>query len=166
MLESTIMSDNNQGGGSIVSEFQVTVLMINTFNLARMVKFLALIDLMFAIIFAMGNVFFFIPIFMPVIGYLGALHYKKHFILSYFIFVLGMTLFRLIYYIYIYTNLDRNQQSEQTQTMTVMMISTIIELWISKIIYKFYVTMKKLPLLDLTNLRLSTNLTTPRLIFW
>ena len=116
--------------------------------------------------FAIGNAFFFIPIFMPVIGYMGAVYYSKNYTLAYFTYVLGITLFRAIYYIYLYINLSSEEQHNQMQTMTVVLMTTVIELWISKIIYRFYNSIKSLPLLDLTNLRLSKNLNNPRLILW
>ena len=166
MLEEAIASDDGHFGGTIVSEFQVTELMIKTFSLGRMVKILAFIDLIFAFVFAIGNAFFFIPMFMPIVGYMGAVYYNKNYTLAYFIYVFGITLFRAIYYIYLYTNLSSEEQHNQIQTMTVVFMTTFIELWISKIIYRFYSSIKSLSLLDLTNLRLSTNLNNPRLILW
>ena len=167
MLEESIDHENDiPFAGTIVSEFQVTEPMIKTFSLGRMVKILAFIDLIFAFVFAIGNAFFFIPIFMPIVGYVGAVYYNKNYTLTYFIYVFGITLFRAAYFIYLYTNLSSEEQNNQVQTIMVVFLTTFIELWISKIIYRFYSSMKGLSLLDLTNLRLSTNLTNPRLILW
>jgi len=167
MLEEAIDREHDiHFAGTIVSEFQVTEPMIKTFSLGRMVKILSIFDLIFAFVFAIGNAFFFIPIFMPIVGYMGAVYYSKNYTLAYFTYVLGITLFRAIYYIYLYINLSSEEQHNQMQTMTVVLMTTVIELWISKIIYRFYNSIKSLPLLDLTNLRLSKNLNNPRLILW
>jgi len=166
MIEIDITNNEHDYCETIISEIQVTEPMIQAFNLSRMVKMLSLIDLLFALVFAMGNLFFFIPIFMPIVGFLGAVYYKKNYILSYFIFILGLTLTRAILYVYIFINLTTKEQNDRNQTIPILMISTIIELWISKIIYKFYVVIKKLSLLQITHLKISSNITNPRLILW
>ena len=81
-------------------------------------------------------------------------------------FILGLTLTRAILYVYIFINLTTKEQNDRNQTLPLLMISTIIELWISKIIYKFYVVIKKLSLLQITHLKISSNITNPRLILW
>jgi hypothetical protein len=167
MLEEAVISDDDEHfGGTIVGESLITEQMMNTFSLGRMIKILSLIDLIFACVFAFGNAFFFIPIFMPIIGYLGATYYNKNMTLGYFIYIFGITTFRLIYYLHIYINLSVEERQNQVQTISVVLISTFIELWISKIIYNFYRALTNLPLLDITTLRLNTNLTNPRLILW
>lgn len=64
---------------------------------ARMVKFGAMIDMMFTLLFMISGLYFllFVCIF-PLLGYLGAKYYHKNFIMTYLVYLFLMLFARIV----------------------------------------------------------------------
>ena len=92
---------------------------------------------------------------MALTGYYGAKHYNAWIILVYLIIITLDWITRLSLYIVAAIIPDPNSTNADGQAWwwIVIIFSTIVDIWISKIVYKFWRNLKKMPILELNQLK-------------
>ena len=115
------------------------------YSLSITVKWLALIDFLFSSMFAFGNIYFLIPVIMSLFGYLGSQHFNKTYTFIYFTYIFSINIIRVILFLNTYFNHPHDDNEEPPPLSFVfLIICTLLEFWISRIIYRFYYSMKNL----------------------
>ena len=92
---------------------------------------------------------------MALTGYYGDKHYNAWITLVYLIIITLDWITRLSLYIVAAVVPDPNSTSTEGQAWwwIVIIFSTIVDIWISKIVYKFWRNLKKMPILELNQLK-------------
>ena len=127
-------------------------LMIECFNLRRTVKMLCAIDMCFSIIYSFYNPYFLLAVLLAYMGYYGADKYKFGLTLGYFIYITTDWMLKIGLYTY---SLSQNQVDPQATTgwWIFIIFSTLINIWISKIVFKFWRCLRNIPVLELGTLK-------------
>ena len=127
-------------------------LMIECFNLRRTVKMLCAIDMFFSIIYSFYNPYFIISVLLAYMGYYGADKYKSGLTLGYFIYITADWMLKIVLYAY---SLSQNQVDPQASAgwWIFIIFSTLINIWISKIVFKFWRSLRNIPVLELATLK-------------
>lgn len=121
------------------------------YALSKTVKCLALIDSVFSFIYALYNLWYFIPLFFSYSGYYGAKNFNKNFTLMYVIYLLLNTLSRIFFFIYVCVN--QSLVSNFNYFVFISVISVLIELWILNVVNHFYRLLKQFSIFEIENLR-------------
>lgn len=131
--------------------------MKKTYAYGRTVKILCCIDFFFSLLYATFNWYFFIPLIMSAMGWCGAKYYNMCQIFIYLCYTMVMNIARVASTIALYLD---SQMSTHIHTrmyiasdILITVISFILGLWICKIIYKFYESIKNLSEEELHTLR-------------
>ena len=135
------------------------------YSLSSTVKCLAYIDFIFSLIFAFGNMYFLIPVMMSVFGYLGAQHFNKTYTLIYFTYIFFINIIRLLLFINAYFT-DPIDERTSYVSFIFLSICTLLEFWISRVIYRFYYSMKDLTLEELYIVKNISDLSNYYTILW
>ena len=132
---------------------------LECFSLRRTVKILCGIDIFFGLLYSFYNPYFLIPTLIAVGGYYGAKHYNSCAILTYLIFITIDWMTKLSLYIADAVSQDPSSVNVSTETWwwIFIIISTVIDIWISKIVYKYWRSLKTMPVLEITELKELTN---------
>ena len=109
----------------------------------KIVKYLALIDIIFSLLYILFSPYFFISMFISLIfatcGYYGAKYFNKNQIFNYCIFLLIQNISRIIIFIiYVSSPSYLNYDSINLQIVFINIFSIFINLYINKIIYNFF----------------------------
>ena len=67
----------------------------NCYSLSHTVKWLACTDLIFSMLFAFGNLYFFIPLVFAYTGYIGSKTFNKRYTLTYFFYIFFIACIRI-----------------------------------------------------------------------
>ena len=140
--------------------------MIECYNLRRTVMILCAIDFFFDLVYSFYLPYFIIPTFIALFGYHGADKYKKCLVLTYFIYVTADWLIKLG--LHIANAVESYNGMKPTPTALawiLVIITTMIDVWISKIVYKYWDSLKNMPLLELSRLKDAT-ITIRRFVYW
>ncbi len=132
---------------------EITEQMIECFSLRKTVKFLSAVDIFFGLLYSFNNVWFIFPAFLSLVGYYGAKKYNASFILSYFLYITMDWILKLGLFIYLATDPTNQRYNASGFTWTIVIISTLIDIWISKIVFKFWRSLRNLPIFDLQRLK-------------
>ena len=127
--------------------------MMKCFSLRHTVKWLALIDFIFSLLFGTVNPYFLIPVLIAAIGYYGAKNYNKCIVLFYFAYITVSWITKLGGFIYYYEKLTSGSAAERAWALCIVTLTTIVDIWISKIVYKFWRCLTSMDLLELHALR-------------
>jgi len=132
---------------------------LECFSLRRTVKILCGIDIFFGLLYSFYNPFFIIPTLIAVGGYYGAKHYNSCAILTYLIFITLDWMTKLSLYIADAVSKDPSSinVSAETWWWIFIIISTVVDIWISKIVYKYWRSLKNMPVLEMAELKELTN---------
>ena len=147
-------------------EHNITENMLKAYNLGKSVILFAMIDVFFSILYAIYNVYFFIPILFALCGYYGAKNYDKCLTLVYASNIFIVNLVRIVYSSYSYYNLNQNDQQKYIYSFILIVFCGLLGLWISKIICKFYASLKRLNDFEINTLKLVRRLQNARIIYW
>lgn len=142
-------------------EMATTDKMVRCYNLRRTVKILCGIDIFFGILYSWYYPIFFISTIIAIGGYYGAKHYNSCMVLSYFIIIMLDWISKLCFYIYIYSTDDNLPSS----SWFLIALNTIINIWISKIVYKYWKCLKEISDIELNRLK-QLQLANNRFIYW
>lgn len=128
-------------------------------RLGKTVKFIAIIDVIFTAIYAFSQPFYLLALPFPILGIRGAEKFHKYYILSFFSYLLialvaKLSLFSFAIYTYSFSPFD----------LTINIISILIDIYFTKLTYKFYTIIKNYSNQDQARLR-SLNFFV-RYIFW
>ena len=109
----------------------------------KTVKCLALIDIIFSLLYILFSPFFFISVFISLIfatcGYYGAKFLNKNQVFNYCIFLLIQNISRIvIFLIYLASPSYLNYDSINAEIVLINIFSIFINIYINKIIYDFY----------------------------
>ena len=130
-----------------IAEVSITEDMKTAYSLSRTTKFLCLIGFCFSLMYAISNPYFFIPVIISLSGWWGAKNYSMCLVFLYLIYTLMMNIARVAFTAVFYSN-PKNQKGVTDLVLGVDIMITIIGfllgMWICKIIYKFYVSIKDL----------------------
>ena len=144
----------------------ITDNMLVSYNLSKSVIVFAIIDLIFGLLYAFLNNWFFIPIIFALFGYYGAKNYDKCLTFLYASNIFLINISRIIYSTYIYYNLSGNEKQNYIYDFILIMFCGILGLWISKIICKFYSSLNKLTNEEIDILKLVRYLENSKIIYW
>jgi len=132
---------------------EITNDMVKTFNLARTVKFLAIVDMFFSFIYCFYNPWFFIPLLMALFGYQGAFRFNANYTFIYATYVVLDLFIKTGTFFHDYLALTDEDKSEHLFNVIIVILSALISIWIIDILYKFIKLINKLTLLELDHLR-------------
>ena len=148
------------------SQYNISDNMLKAYNLGRSVILFACIDLLFGILYAIYNPWFFLPLLFALSGYLGAKNYNKCLTLIYASNIFLVNAFRIGYSSYQYAGLTGDEKSNYLYSFAMIILCGLLGLWIAKIVCKFYSELTKLSNDEITTLRLVRNLNNRRLVYW
>ena len=140
---------------------------INTYALGRTIRWLSGFDIVLSFIYCIYNPYFLIPLFIAFSGYYGAKKYKTTYTTLYMIYILLNSFTRFGVFMYVFNNLDISERNDHWFDFILVLISCLISLWVSKIIYMFNKIIKTLTEDELELLR-QDRITTQRrmVILW
>ena len=128
-----------------IPEAPITDEMKDTYSLSKTTKFLCAIDFVFSFLYAFYNPYFFIPLVISAIGYWGAKNYKLCPIFFYLVytFIINITRVAVTITYYLHTN-DPSIQMYKVVDILITILVFLLGIWIMRIIYKFYSSVKNL----------------------
>tara|TARA_B100001093_G_scaffold520256_1_gene613997 strand:- start:12409 stop:12960 length:552 start_codon:yes stop_codon:yes gene_type:complete len=132
---------------------EITNDMVKTFNLARTVKFLAIVDMFFSFIYCFYNPWFLIPLLIALFGYQGASRFNASYTFIYATYVVLDLFIKTGTFFHDYFALTDEDKAEHLFNVILVILSALISIWIIDILYKFIKLINKLTLLELDHLR-------------
>ena len=117
---------------------------INTYALGKTIRWLSGFDIVLSFIYCIYNPYFLIPLCLAFSGYYGAKTYNKTYTTLYMVYILLNSFIRFGVFMYIFNNLDISERSQHWFDFMLVLISCLISLWVSKIIYMFNKIVKEL----------------------
>lgn len=130
-----------------VTEISITDDMKKAYSLSKTTKFLCLVDFGFSFIYAWSNPYFFIPVAISLMGWWGAKNYNMCQVFSYLIYTFFINVARVAFTAVFYAdNQNRLKISDFAFGLDIVItaIGFLLGLWVCKIIYKFYKSIKDL----------------------
>ena len=141
--------------GQIIHETSITITddMVKTYSIARTVKILAIIDMVFSAIYCIYNPWFFISLIIAYTGYYGAKTFKENYTFIYASYIIIDAIFKPAIFFWYYATLSNNEKSDHLFNVILIILSFMISMWILDIVYKFFKYMRKLSIEQLKYLR-------------
>ena len=140
--------------------------MLSCYYLRRTVKILCGIDIFFGLLYSIYSPLFIIPTIIAFFGYYGASHYKKNIVLIYLIYITLNWIAKLTFFIIgAVQSYDTGAPPPVAWAWIFLLLSTGIEIWISRIVYKYWRSLKELPILELSRLK-DSKITVYRFVYW
>ena len=136
------------------------------YSLSITVKWLAWIDFLFSLLYAFGNLYFTIPIIMSYSGYIGAKNFNKRYTATYFSYICIINILRFTFFLDLFLEKTGVERNNSYVDLSLVSICTFIELWIARIIYRFYRSMNMLSSHEITYLREVTNIQAYYVTMW
>lgn len=121
-----------------------TIKTLNAYNLSRSVMIFSLIDMFFCFIYSLYNLYYFFPLMIAGIGYYGAKHWNKKYILCYLIYLFLQVIGKSIIWAYSLFLITQNDGYDYVSFTMWTAITIICEVYISRIVYKFYRSLSEL----------------------
>ena len=84
--------------------------------------------------------YFFIPVFLSFTGYLGAKGFNKKYIIIYLFYVIFNNIWRISLFINIFYNAQPDKKGDYTINFILITLCSMLGLWITRIIYRFYIS--------------------------
>ena len=137
---------------------------VKSYALSKTIRWLSGFDIIISFIYCIYNPYFFIPLFLAFSGYYGAKTYNKMYTTLYMIYILLNSFVRFGVFMYIFNNLDGTDRSHHWFDFMLVLISCLISLWVSKIIYMFNKIVKTLTQDELQLLKQNRVTTQRRLV--
>jgi len=136
-------------------QHDITPGQIECYSLRSTVKILCVIDIFFGLLYSIYNPYFIIPTMFAIGGYYGAKHYNNCAVLTYLIFITLDWMSKLSFYIADAVSKDPGSVDVGAETWwwIFILISTVVDIWISRIVYKYWRSLKNLPALEMTQLK-------------
>tara|TARA_Y100000996_G_scaffold349324_1_gene288068 strand:+ start:1135 stop:1671 length:537 start_codon:yes stop_codon:yes gene_type:complete len=119
-------------------EIPLTNRAILTYNLSKSVKLFTLLDGFFCFIYAVYNPYYFFPLLLTVIGYYGAKNYNKTFTIIYLLYCVLNIVSKVILWVFIMYFQERLSNYDYIGFSLFTWLSILCELYISRIICKYY----------------------------
>ncbi len=138
---------------------------ILAYNLAKSIKIFSIIDGLFCFIYAVYNFWYFIPLFMNIVGYYGAKNYDKKMIFSYFIYSFLNIVSKLITWIYIMYYAPIDSQFDYNNYTFFSILSVLIELYVCRMVHKLYYALKNLSEDELRGVK-NLKYRVARIVYW
>jgi len=145
---------------------EITTDMKQCYSLSQTVKALALVDLFFAIMYAINNAYFFIPIIIIIVGYVGAKRYNLNYIGLYLIYTFIINVARIYFVFYIYYHLTPDKKSDDMFNFITSLMCTLIGIWLLHMIWKLHYLIRKLTSDELEFLQQLSNYSNYTVILW
>jgi len=128
---------------------------VECYSLRKTVMLLCGIDIFFGLLYAFYNPYFIIPTLLASVGFYGARNYNSSIVFCYFIYITLDWLAKLSIYIANVVNHDPNTVSPGSTALlwVFIIVSTLIDIWISKIVYKYWRSLKEISIFELADLK-------------
>ena len=133
-------------GSSSISPLQV-----QCYSLRKTVTILCGIDIFFSLLYSIYNPYFIISTLIACFGFYGAKNYNSCMIFSYFLYITLDWIAKLVVYSIDVVNQDPT--SSNGLMWSFVILTTIVNMWISKIVYKYWRCLKEITLLELAELK-------------
>jgi len=133
-------------GSSSVSPLQV-----QCYSLRKTVTILCGIDIFFSLLYSIYNPYFIISTLIACFGFYGAKNYNSCMIFSYFVYITLDWIAKLC--IYMVDAVNQDPATNSGLMWVFIIVSTLINIWISKIVYKYWRCLKEMTLLELSELK-------------
>ena len=148
------------------NDTEITEKMIECFSLRETVKILSAIDIFFGLVYSISNIWFIIPALIGFLGYFGAKNYNQTYVLSYFIYITLDWVIKLWLYIYVTSDPSlNNKYNISTLSLSFAIIMTLVDIWISKIVFKFWRCLRNMSVIELQSLKGINNMQY-RIVYW
>ena len=158
--------EDEEIGTSVQTTEEISYNVKQCYSLSLTVKWLAWLDVIFSMLYAFGNIYFFIPLLMALTGVIGAKKFDKNYILCYFTYILLINILRFYLFLEFYLELTPDNRGTYSVYFILVILCVFIEFWIARIIYRFYNVMKALSDDDIIFLRLLNSMTDYNVILW
>ena len=137
-------------GNNEVSEDQ-----IKCYSLRKTVMFLCGIDIFFGLLYSFYNAFFLIPTCLAIGGFYGAKNYNSCVVMSYLIYITLDWMAKLGIYISnaIVQDPSTVDPAARTWWWIFIIVSTLVDIWISKIVWKYWRCLRDMSVLELAELK-------------
>ncbi len=126
---------------------------IECYSLRKTVMILAGIDIFFSILYSIYNPYFIVTALLALTGYYGAKKYNACIVFSYFVYITLDWLTKLSIYIFDATRDDPGTTGGAAVMWVFIIVSTLVNMWISKIVYKFWRSLRNISILELVELK-------------
>lgn len=133
----------------------LTEKMFRIYNLSKTTRFLAAIDIFFALIYSFYNVYFFMGFLTAFSGYYGAKYYNSCSLLVYASYLFLNNIIRIITVIYMVQYYHDNTDEDNSNMNVNIVFATIIcllNLWIARFVCVFWNLVKDMTLENKENL--------------
>ena len=147
------------------NEIPLTNKAILTYNLSKSVKLFTLLDGFFCFIYAVYNPYYFLPLLLTVIGYYGAKNYNKKFTITYLLYCVLNVISKVILWVYIMYYQERLPNYDYTGFSLFSWLSILCELYISRIICKYYDSLCNLTDSELQSVK-NLKYRIARIVYW
>ena len=134
---------------------ELTDEMFRIYNLSKTTRFLAVIDLFFALIYSFYNVYFFMAFLTAFSGYYGAKYYNSCSLLVYASYLFLNNVIRIITVIYMVQYYHDNMDEDNNNIFVNIVFATIIcilNAWIARFVCVFWNLVKDITPEDKMNL--------------
>jgi len=164
-IDPTLPRDANYA--PVFGNSEVSTDQIQCYSLRKTVMFLCGIDIFFGLLYSFYNPYFIIPTFIAGIGYVGTKKYNSCIVLTYLIYITLDWMTKLGIYISnaIMQHPDTLDPAARTWWWIFIIISTLVDIWISKIVWKYWRCLRDMSVLELTELK-TRNLGQYYYVYW
>ena len=126
----------------------------NCYGLSIAVKHMAWIEGLIATLYAFGDLYFAIPLFLTYMGYIGAKNFNKNLIVMYFIYLISINGLRLFVFFNFFLPLSSPERKTHALQFMLVMLCSFMEILVTYMTYLFYKSMGTLSVQELEMLKL------------
>ena len=139
---------------------------IEVYNLSKSVRIFSMIDAFFCLIYSVYNLYYFVPFLLVLFGYYGAKTYNKNYTLVYLIYcILNLFSKIVVWSVLIYYSSSDDSNYDYGGFTIFSWISILIELYITRIVNKYYIRLKNLTEQELSAIK-ELKYRVARIIYW
>jgi hypothetical protein len=139
---------------------------IEVYNLSKSVRIFTMIDGLFCLIYTAYNIYYLIPFLMVLFGFYGAKTYNKNYTLIYLIYsILNLISKIVVWSVFIYYSSSDESNYDYGGFTLFSWLSILIELYILRIVNRYYTGLKKLTEQELIAVK-DLKYRVARIIYW
>ena len=126
------------------------------YGLSIAVKHMAWIEGLVSTLYAFGDLYFAIPLFLTYMGYMGAKNFNKNLTVMYFIYLISINGLRLFVFLNFFLPLSSPERKTHALHFMLVMLCSFLEILVTYVTYLFYTSMgalcgRELEMLKLLN---------------
>ena len=135
------------------------------YSLRKTVLLLSMIDMFFSFIYSFYNYWYFFSVLFSLLGYFGSKHYTSKYVFIYSIYLLVNLISRFLFIFYVIYLSVNNNIHYNSFFYIISIFCFLIEIWVLRIVYRFYNSLKILTLNEINFLKNDIKINNS-LIYW